>query len=162
MVIEIFFIIQSKWEDREDIGCIMDLDMNILTFFLHSEKWKPPRSKDGRFLPRLGKGLTADFWLETNDGTKIGEIYGFPAPLYSVIRRNNYEIYNTENKLVGVVWEKIKQFGSKWVLEDSESKIIAMIKGNRREKNYKVISQKNQMVARCYRNSGIPTFFSSS
>ena len=147
------FIIQSKWENRWDTGCIMDLDKKILAFFYISESWKPPRTRNGHSRSYLGRGLTADFWLETNNQSLLGEIYGFPPPLYSFARRNHYEIYNSEKKLVGVVWEKIRQFGSKWVLENPEGEIVATIRGNRLKKNYMIITQDNLIATRCYRTS---------
>ncbi len=155
------FFIQSYWEDRWDTGCVMDLNKNILAFFVYSETWKPTRTKVAcRAAGRdPSEGLTADFRIETVDGRIIGEIIGFAPVLYSWVRRNSYEIYDIKKRLLGIVWEKIRQFGSKWVLENTEQEILAMIEGSRKTKNYRVITPNNQVIARCYRSPGMSEEF---
>ncbi len=154
------FIIQSKWEDCRDTGCIMDSNMNVLAFFTYSEIWKPTRGRGGRRSIRRPKwGLTADFRIETVEGALIGEIIGFGPLLYSWVRRNSYEIYDIKNRLLGIVWEKIRQFGSKWILENTEREILAMVEGSRKEKNYQVITPSNKVVARCHRSPGMSENF---
>jgi hypothetical protein len=46
-----------------------------------------------------------------------------------------------------VVWEWTRPFGSDWGLENAEREILATIGGNRKEKNYRVITPNNQVVA---------------
>jgi hypothetical protein len=155
------FIIQSYWESRWDIGCIMDLDKNILAFFGYSETWKPTRTRVASTAAGRSpdSGMTADFRIETVDGVLIGEIIGFAPLLYSWVRRNSYEIYDIKNRLLGIVWEKARRFGSKWVLENAEQEILATIEGSRKTKNYRVINPNNQVVARCYRSPEISEGF---
>ena len=148
------FIIQSRLEKQADTGCIKDLDNNILAFFWFTQIWKPPRTKDKRMYRTAERGLTADFWFETVDKTFVGEIYGFPI-FYSYIRRNSYEIYNAENRLLGIVWEKIRGFRYSWELEDAQRRLIATVDGSRKRKDYDVIDTQNQIVARCYRTQGM-------
>ncbi len=148
------FIIQSRLENQADTGCIKDLDNNILAFFWFTQIWKLPRDRLKSWFRNSGSGLTADFWFETVDKTLVGEIYGFPT-YGSYIRRSSYEIYNAENRLLGVVWEKIRGFRYSWELEDAQRRLIATIDGSRKRKDYDVIDAQNQIVASCYRTQGM-------
>ena len=84
----------------------------------------------------------------------MGEIRGFPPPPYSATLRYVWEIYNSKNEFKGRVWEKLRigwfKSGSDWILENPEQKVIATFLGDRERKNYYIMYEGNEIVARCY------------
>lgn len=151
------FIIRFNFENPKGIGNIMDLDMNTLVDFEYKYKVKPPY----RTGLRVGKWKNAwaiDFRLVARGEALVGEIRGFPPPLFSPTLRYVWEIYNSKNELQGRVWEKLRglsKSGSDWILENLERKVIATFQGDRENRNYYVMNESNEIVARCYKSSDI-------
>ena len=146
------FIITSELEDCVDTGSIMDNDGEIVAYFEHMHSWKTRNGPE--WWRNKKQALTTDIQLVGIDETLLGEIHEIPPPMMSRIIRK-WEIYNSKKELEGVVREKPEFIGSSWVLENLEGKVIATIKGNRTKKDYKILTKRNETIARCYRSEKI-------
>ena len=60
-----------------------------------------------------------------------------------------WDVHDARGALRGAVKEKLKIIGTHWVLQNSEGKEIATIKGNRKKHNYEVRTADKQVIARC-------------
>ena len=146
------FIITSELEDLKDTGSIMGTDGKIIAFFEHMHSWK---TRNGpKWWLNKKKAKTTDIQFVGIDKTLLGEIHEIPPPMMSRIIRK-WEIYNSKNELEGIVREKPEFIGSSWVLENLEGKVIAAVKGNRKKKEFKILTKGNETVARCYRSEKI-------
>lgn len=159
------FIIRFNFEDPKGTGSIVDLDMNTLVDFEYKYTHKPPYRAGLRagkwakgWTTGWAKGWVIDFRLLARDEALVGEIRGFLPPLFSPTLRYVWEIYNSKNELKGKVWEKLRglsKSGSDWILENPERKVIATFQGDRENKNYYIMNESNEIVARCYKSSDI-------
>jgi uncharacterized protein YxjI len=146
------FIITSNLEDCKDSGSIMDADGKIIAYFEHTHSWK---TRNGpKWWRNKKEARTTDIRVVGIDKTLLGEIHEIPPPMMSRIIRK-WEINNSKKEHEGIVREKLEFIGSSWVLENLEGKVIATVKGNRRKKDYKIIRNRGETIARCYRSEKI-------
>jgi len=69
--------------------------------------------------------LGSNFWLESPDGARLGEVKG-----KVVVVRPAFEIYDTQGQLLAVVKKKmLRLLGSEWWLENAFGQEVARIKG---------------------------------
>jgi uncharacterized protein YxjI len=149
------FIITSKLEDLKDTGSIMCRGGEILVYFKHKHTWKPPKRRTTFGRP---EAKTTDIRIESIDKTLLGEIHEFPPPrvwMWEQRPIRTWEIHNAKTGLKGIVREKHTTWSSDWVLENLAGEVIAEIKGNRKKKDYEILSKTNQIIARCYRSETI-------
>lgn len=146
------FIITPKLEDYKDTGSIMDTDGEIIAYFKHTHSWKTQNGP--KWWRNKKEAKTTDVQIVGIDETLLGEIHEIPPPMMSRIIRK-WEIYNSKKELEGIVREKLGFIGSSWVLENLEGKVIATVKGNRRKKDYKILTKRDETIARCYRSEKI-------
>ena len=145
------FIFQPNLEDQKDTVGIFDLDMNLLAYYRHEHTWRSPRGPI-----RISKrARVTDVYLESVDGTLFGEINEIPPKLFSSRLIRKFEIYNDKKELVGKVREKPKMVGSDWVLENLDEKVIAVIVGDRKKKNYEIQSRLGVVLANCFVDSSL-------
>jgi hypothetical protein len=78
--------------------------------------------------------------------------------LFSTRLIRKFEIYNDHKELVGVVREKPKAFGSDWVLENVDRKVIAFMVGDRKKKDYEIQTPAGEFLARCFRDSSLDNY----
>lgn len=143
------FIFQSKPEDHKNTIEIFDLNMRLVASCSHKHSWKIP---DGPF--KINKQARAtDIILESYDGRFLGDINEVPPELFSMRAIRKFEIYDDKKELVGRVKERPKFVGTGWELENSNAKKIAMMVGNRKNKNYKIQSPSGQVLAKCGKDS---------
>jgi len=146
------FIITSKLENYKDTGSIMDTDGEIIAYFKHTHSWKTQNGP--KWWRNKKEAKTTDIQIEGIDETLLGEIHETPPPMMSRIIRK-WEIYNSKKELEGIVREKPEFIGSSWVLENLEGKVIATIKGNRKKKDYEILTKRDETIAHCYRSEKI-------
>lgn len=145
------FVVKSKLRDRKDTGGIFDNNMELLASFRHEHTWRTPRGP-----VKIAKQARAtDIYLERVDGALFGEINEVPPKLFSMRLIRTFEIYDDKKELVGMVREKPKAFGSDWVLENLEKKVIASALGERKKKDYEIQSSSGQVLAKCFRDSSL-------
>jgi len=145
------FIFQPNLESQKDTVGIFDLDKNLLARYRHEHTWRSPRGPI-----RISKKARAtDVYLESANGTLFGEINEIPPKLFSSRLIRKFEIYNEKKELVGIVREKPKMIGSDWVLENLDEKIIAVMVGDRKKKNYEINSQRGEVLANCFVDSSL-------
>lgn len=145
------FIVKSKLKDFKDTGGIFDSNMRVLAYFQHEHTWRTPRGPI-----RIGKQARAtDIYLKSFDWNLFGEINEIPPKLFSMRLIRKFEIYNDNKELVGLVREKPKAFGSDWVLENVEGKVIAFMVGDRKKKDYEIQNPDGDFLARSFRDSSL-------
>ncbi len=151
------FVIASELKDLKDAGSIMDRTMKTLATFKHTHSWKVPSGYPGPLGPLSfpPEAKTTDIQIEAVDHSLIGEIHEFPPPMGSFRLIRTWEIYNDKRELVGIVKEKPKFVGADWVLQNPNGAVIATIEGDRKKKDFRILSSKNQIVASCYVDQGI-------
>jgi uncharacterized protein YxjI len=103
------------------------------------------KDRNGNLLAYVKKKIVSwgpNFWFETPDGTRFGEIHGKVVAV-----RPTFEIYDQQG-LVGIVKKKVmKLLGSEWWLENNSGTEIARIKGNITEHDFKIKSPSGSDVA---------------
>ena len=145
------FIFNSSLKDLNDTGGIFDTNMRVLAYFRHEQTWRTPRGPI-----RVAKQARAtDIYLENSDGELFGEINEIPPKLVTMRLIRKFEIYNNRKELAGVVREKPKAFGSDWVLENVEEKVIAFMVGDRKKKEYKIQTPDGDVLAKCFRDASL-------
>ena len=88
------------------------------------------------------------FWLENNDGGRLGEIDGKILTVH-----NEYEIRDKDEQTRGRIKKKIlKIFGSEWWMEDPEGREMARIKGNIVHHTYDMQAPDGTTIASVHRN----------
>jgi hypothetical protein len=146
------FIFQKKPKGHNNIVEIFDSRMRLLASCKRKRVWKSP---DGPF--KINKqAYSSDIFLEDFSGRILGEINEIPPQMFSMRLIRRYKIYDDDTRLIGVVREKPKAFGSTWVLFDrNEENLIGEIVGNRKKKNYKIESSRDEVLVKCYRDSSL-------
>ena len=98
------------------------------------------------YVKRKIVSLGPQFWFESPDGTRLGEMRGKVLTV-----RPTFEIYDPQG-LVAVVKKKVlKLLGSEWWLEDSSGTEIARIKGNITEHDFAVQSPSGSQLAQVHK-----------
>ena len=123
------YIIEQKIAAMRDTFGIKDRNGNLLAYGKRKiVSWGP------------------QFWFETPDGTRVGEMHGKVLAV-----RPTFEIYDLQG-LVGVVKKKVmKLLGSGWWLEDNSENEIGRIKGNITEHDFSVQSPSGSEVAQVHK-----------
>jgi uncharacterized protein YxjI len=119
------YIIEQKIAAMRDTFAVKDRNGNLLAYVKRKiVSWGP------------------QFWFETADGTRLGEMRGKVLAV-----RPTFEIYDMQG-LVGVVKKKVlKLLGSEWWLEDNSGNEVARIKGNITEHDFTVKSPSGSEIA---------------
>ena len=152
------FIVVSELKDFKDTGGIFDAnDERLLAYFRHEHNWRTPRGP----IKIWRQARSTDIYLENANQVLFGEINEIPPKLFSMRLIRTFEIYNERKELVGVVREKPKAVGSDWVLEDLKGKVIGVVVGERKKKDYEIRTPDGQVLVRCYREV-LDRFFGGS
>ena len=123
------YIIEQKIVAMRDTFGIKDRNGNLLAY-----------------VKRKIVSLGPQFWFETPDGTRLGEMHGKVLTV-----RPTFEIYDPQG-LVAVVKKKVlKLLGSEWWLEDNAGREIARIKGNITEHDFTVQSPSGSQLAQVHK-----------
>jgi uncharacterized protein YxjI len=123
------YIIEQKIVAMRDTFGIKDRNGNLLAY-----------------VKRKIVSLGPQFWFESPDGTRLGEMRGKVLTV-----RPTFEIYDPQG-LVAVVKKKVlKLFGSEWWLEDNSGREIARIKGNITEHDFTVQSPSGSQLAQVHK-----------
>jgi uncharacterized protein YxjI len=123
------YIIEQKIVAMRDTFGIKDRNGNLLAY-----------------VKRKIVSLGPQFWFESPDGTRLGEMRGKVLTV-----RPTFEIYDPQG-LVAVVKKKVlKLFGSEWWLEDNYGREIARIKGNITEHDFMVQSPSGSPLAQVHK-----------
>jgi uncharacterized protein YxjI len=98
------------------------------------------------YVKRKIVSLGPQFWFESPDGTRLGEMRGKVLTV-----RPTFEIYDHQG-LVAVVKKKVlKLLGSEWWLEDNSGREIARIKGNITEHDFTIQSPSGSQLAQVHK-----------
>lgn len=107
------------------------------------------KDRNGNLLSYVKRRMASvgpQFWFETPDGTRLGEMHG---KVFAV--RPTFEIYDPQG-LVAVARRKVlKLIGSEWWLEDSTGNEIARIKGNIMEHDFSIQSPTGSQLAQVHK-----------
>ena len=123
------YIIEQKIVAMRDTFGIKDRNGNLLAY-----------------VKRKIVSLGPQFWFETPDGTRLGEMHGKVLTV-----RATFEIYDPQG-LVAVVKKKVlKLLGSEWWLEDNSGREIARIKGNITEHDFTIQSPSGSQLAQVHK-----------
>lgn len=153
------FIVTSNLKDNDNIGTIMGTDQQILLYFIAKHTLKP---LNGWWTGGFGKAeaKTADIRIESPDKALLGEIH--EIPIYRTMTRHRinitriWEIHRTKIGLEGIVREIPRfPFSSDWILENLAGETISSIRGNRKKKNYEILTKRKKPFAYCYQDDKI-------
>lgn len=123
------YIIEQKIVAMRDTFGIKDRNGNLLAY-----------------VKRKIVSLGPQFWFESPDGTRLGEMHGKVLTV-----RPTFEIYDPQG-LVAVVKKKVlKLLGSEWWLEDNSGREIARIKGNITEHDFAIQSPSGSQLAQVHK-----------
>jgi uncharacterized protein YxjI len=141
------FVLKHKQKNSRDIISIMGADLKPFCTVRYDHSWKMPRIWND--VPTNRRMRTTDVRLEREDGELFREIHEIPTGTLRLIRK--WEVSDEKGISKGVVTEKPKFVGSDWVLEDVEGNPLASVEGDRKKRNYEVITpyRYKQTIARC-------------
>ncbi len=161
------FVFKHGQKDSKDSISILGEDSKLLCSVSYDHSWKMPQMWGN--MPTNRRMIATDVRIEGVDGVMLGEIRETPTGTMRLIRK--WEVFDKTGAFKGVVVEKPKFIGSDWVLEDVEGHLLAVVEGDRKKKNYEIVTpdKGKQIVARStsldedsYRvelmTSGIDTF----
>lgn len=108
------------------------------------------KDREGNLLAYVKRKIVSvgpNFWFETPDGTRLGEVHGKVLAV-----RPTFEIYDTQQKLLAVVKKKLlKLLGSEWWLESPPGQEVARIKGNITEHDFTIQSPSGTAIAQIHK-----------
>ena len=108
------------------------------------------KDRNGNLLAYVKRKIVSvgpNFWFETPDGTRLGEVHGKVLAV-----RPTFEIYDNQGKLLGVVKKKIlKLLGSEWWLESPPGQEVARIKGNITEHDFTIQNPAGAPIAQIHK-----------
>ena len=100
------------------------------------------------FIKQEFVSLGPKFWLEDNNGIRLGEIDGKVVTVH-----HEYEIKDQNGQVKARIKKKIlKFFGSEWWMEDAEGNEMARINGNIVHHTYDILAPDKTTIAKVHLN----------